>query len=194
MVKREAYESVGGHEAIRGTLSEDVAIARKMKLAGFKTRLGWGDTWATVRMYPGFAAIFRGWSRNFYVGSLGKPWRILGLIVFLLLCCLSVFAAAHWGWHGDSWKWFSASIAHYVIMTATVGLMYHWASEPKWYALLFPFGVLFLLGVCAKSLWICMTGKVTWRGTQYSAEALAAQENREEAKVTKEGAKDYAGT
>jgi chlorobactene glucosyltransferase len=183
IVKREAYESVGGHEAIRGTLSEDVAIARKMKLAGFKTRLGWGDTWATVRMYEGFGAIFRGWSRNFYVGSLGKPWRILGLIAFLLVCCLSVFVAAWWGWHRHStelydyagYGWMGAAVAHFLIMTAAVGLMYHWAREPKWYALLFPFGVLFLLTVCAKSLWICATGKVTWRGTQYTADALAGQ-------------------
>jgi glycosyltransferase involved in cell wall biosynthesis len=194
IVKRAAYESVGGHEAIRGTLSEDVAIARKMKAAGFKTRLGWGDTWATVRMYEGFGAIFRGWSRNFYVGSLGKPWRILGLIAFLLLCCLSVFAAASWAMQTGSTRWFVVSALHYAIMTATVGLMYHWAGEPKWYALLFPLGVLFLLAVCVKSLWICMTGRVTWRGTHYSAEALAGPSNVEGAKDSNQGAKNYART
>src|SRR4029450_4319595 len=47
-VKRSAYDAIGGHEAIRGTLSEDVALARQLKAAGFKPRLGFGDTWATV--------------------------------------------------------------------------------------------------------------------------------------------------
>jgi glycosyltransferase involved in cell wall biosynthesis len=186
MVKRAAYEAVGGHEAIRGTLSEDVAIARRMKLAGYRPRLSWGDEWATVRMYEGFVNIFRGWSRNFYVGSLGKPWRILGLITFLLLCCWSVFAAAGWGlyrnahpadaWSGAAWLYTAGS--HYLVMTAAVGLMYFWAGEPVWYALLFPLGVAFLLAVCVKSLWICATGKVTWRGTQYSRQQLS--ENKPE--------------
>lgn len=187
MVRRDAYEAVGGHEAIRGTLSEDVAIARQLKMAGYRPRLGWGDSWATVRMYEGFGAIFRGWSRNFYVGSLGKPWRILGLMAFLLLCCWSVFGAAGWGVYRmehpvnalAGYGWIGTAIAHYLMMTASVALMYFWAGEAIWYALLFPLGVAFLLAVCVKSLWICMTGKVTWRGTQYSADQLAGQNNSE---------------
>lgn len=187
MVRRDAYEAIGGHEAIRGTLSEDVAIARMLKMAGYRPRLGWGDSWATVRMYEGFGAIFRGWSRNFYVGSLGKPWRILGLMAFLVLCCWSVFASAGWGWYRIenpviAWGghgWIASAIAHYVMMTVSVALMYFWAGEPIWYALLFPLGGLFLFTVCIKSLWICMTGKVTWRGTQYSATELAGTTNSE---------------
>lgn len=183
MVRRAAYEAVGGHEAIRGTLSEDVAIARRLKMAGFRPRLGWGDSWAIVRMYEGLGAIFRGWSRNFYVGSLGKPWRILGLILFLLLCCWSVFAAAGYGIYRSSYPldpygstgWLLAAGAHYLIMTATVAIMYYWAGERAYYALLFPAGVGFLLAVSAKSLWICATGKVVWRGTQYTSQELAGQ-------------------
>lgn len=186
MVRRDAYEAVGGHEAIRGTLSEDVAIARKLKIAGFRPRLGWGDSWATVRMYVGLNAIFRGWSRNFYVGSLGKPWRILALMAFLLCCCWSVFAGLSWGvyrfvhpvdfLHGLGW--IGTGVAHYVAMTVTVGLMYFWAGEPVWYALLFPIGVAFLLLVSLKSLWICLTGKVIWRGTQYSREQLSSENSQ----------------
>lgn len=178
MVRRSVYEAVGGHEAIRGTLSEDVAIARRLKIAGYRPRLGWGDTWATVRMYEGFNAIFQGWSRNFYVGSLGKPWRILGLIAFIFFCCWSLLAAIGWGLYGNAphpagWMWLGAAAAHYLLITVTAALMYFWAYEPVWYALLFPISVAFLVVVSLKSLWICATGKVTWRGTQYSAEQLA---------------------
>jgi glycosyltransferase involved in cell wall biosynthesis len=183
-VKRSAYEAVGGHAAIRGTLSEDVAIARKLKRAGFRPRLGWGDTWATVRMYDGFGAIFRGWSRNFYVGSLGKPWRILGFIAFMLLCCYSVLPAFAWGVYREmnpvhalgGWGWIGSAIAHFVIMNAVTAYMYVLAHEKAWYALLMlPFGLPVMLAICIKSLWICMTGKVTWRGTQYASNQLANQ-------------------
>ena len=177
-VRRDAYDSIGGHEAIRGTLSEDVALARKLKLAGFRPRLGWGDSWATVRMYQGFGAIFRGWSRNFYVGSLGKPWRILGLITFLLLSVFSIFAAASWGWSGSAHlgrEWLMVAGLHYLAMTAIGAVMYDWANESPLYTFLLPFGCLVLLAICLKSLWICWTGKVSWRGTQYTREILPGQ-------------------
>lgn len=182
VVKRSAYDAVGGHEAIRGTLSEDVAIARKLKLAGYKPRLSWGDEWATVRMYQGFASIFRGWSRNFYVGSLGKPWRILGLISFLLINCVSVIPALIWSVHRYNnpappmmpYCWLTAALSHLIIMTAVTAWMYRRAAEPMWHAiLLLPYGIPVLLAICVKSLWICATGKVSWRGTQYSANELA---------------------
>lgn len=182
-VRREAYEAVGGHEAIRGTLSEDVALARKLKASGYRPRLGWGDTWATVRMYQGFGAIFRGWSRNFYVGSLGKPWRIIGLMTFLLLSVFSVFVAAAWGWHrhehpvGNSldWGWLAIAGLHYFAMTAIGAVMYDWAHESPWLTFLLPFGCVVLLAICVKSLWICATGKVVWRGTQYTRDHLPGQ-------------------
>jgi chlorobactene glucosyltransferase len=180
-VRRDAYDAVGGHEAVRHVLSEDVALARRLKLAGYRPRLGWGESWATVRMYVSFASIFRGWSRNFYVGSLGKPWRILGLIAFILLCCYSLFAAGAWGAYRNlhpvtdlaGWGWLATAAAHYLMMTIVAGIMYRLAHEPIWYALLLPLGLAVLLAICARSLWICATGKVVWRGTHYSRESLS---------------------
>jgi glycosyltransferase involved in cell wall biosynthesis len=182
-VRREAYEAVGGHEAIRGTLSEDVALARKLKASGYRPRLGWGDTWATVRMYQGFGAIFRGWSRNFYVGSLGKPWRIIGLMTFLLLSIFSIFVAAAWAWHRHEhpvgnwldWGWLAIAGLHYFAMTAIGAVMYDWAHESPWLTFLLPVGCVVLLAICVKSLWICATGRVVWRGTQYTRDHLPGQ-------------------
>lgn len=186
-VRRDAYEAVGGHEAIRGTLSEDVALARNLKIAGYRPRLGWGDSWATVRMYEGFGSIFRGWSRNFYVGSLGKPWRILGLIAFIFLCCFTAYLAAAWGIYRNihpvssiaGWGWIASASMHWILMTTVVAVIYHWSREAKWYALLFPIGCAALVAISIKSLQICMTGKVVWRGTQYSADQLASTSKTE---------------
>jgi glycosyltransferase involved in cell wall biosynthesis len=175
-VRRDAYEAVGGHEAIRGTLSEDVALVRKLKAAEYRPRLGWGETWATVRMYEGFAAIFRGWSRNFYVGSLGNPFRISVLMFFLWGCVYSIIGAATYATHSHApLLWITAIVLHYLMMTAVAALIYVWAHEPWWYALLLPISCLVLLAIAHKALWICWTGKVSWRGTQYTRKALDGQ-------------------
>jgi len=172
LVKRAAYDAVGGHEAIRGTLSEDVAVARRLKAAGFRPRLGWADGWASVRMYAGLGEVFRGWSRNFYVGSLGRPWRILGLLAFLAVCWLSMFVAAAWGIARPSAAWLTAAGAHFAAMTWALVLMYRWSGNPWWNALLFPIGAAVLVAISVKALWICATGKVQWRGTTYTRGTL----------------------
>jgi len=180
LVRKDVYDAIGGHEAIRGTLSEDVALARKLKSAGYRPRLSWADDWATVRMYPSFSSIYRGWGRNFFVGSLGKPWRILAAIAFVLCCCFSAYAAIAWGiyrnanpidaWGG--WGWIITGVAHLVIMTSVLAVMYYWSRNPWWNALLFPLGATVLLAIFAKSLMICATGRVEWRGTSYSRDSL----------------------
>ena len=67
-----------------------------LKGAGYRPRVGWGDGFATVRMYDSLGAIVRGWARNFYIGSRGRPWRILLAVTFVLACCLSSYAAVAW--------------------------------------------------------------------------------------------------
>lgn len=176
LVRRSAYDAVGGHEAIRGTLSEDVALARRLKDAKFRPRLSWADEFASVRMYEGLGGVFKGWGRNFYVGSHGRPWRIVGAILFILLLGFTVWAALAWGLYrashpGAGWSaanWLLSAAAHWLTMTGVLVVMYRWSDNPWWNALLFPLGAAMLIGILLRSLWTCFTGKVEWRGTTYS--------------------------
>jgi glycosyltransferase involved in cell wall biosynthesis len=180
LVRRQAYESIGGHEAIRGTLSEDTAIARRLKDAGFRPRLGWGDAFASVRMYDSLASIVRGWGRNFFVGTRGRPWRILAAVAFVVLCCFSSYAAVAWGVYRNAhplialggWGWIAAGAVHWLLMTLLLARVYQWSGARGWHALLFPLGAAVLLVIFARALVICATGKVEWRGTSYSRAAL----------------------
>jgi uncharacterized ion transporter superfamily protein YfcC len=108
----------------------------------------------------------------------------LALIFFVLCCCYSIFPAAAWGIFRNAhpvnqfagWGWLAAAAMHYLIMTVAGGLIYHFSGEPAAYALLLPISFLVLLAICFKSLWICITGKVQWRGTQYARDELSAKE------------------
>ncbi len=175
-VRRGAYDAAGGHAAVRGVMSEDLAMARKIQSAGGRVRIAWAVEWAAVRMYAGLAEIFRGWGRNFYAGSLGRPWRILAAMAFILVCGFSLFAAVGWGLYRAAhpltpvagWGWFGFAALHLGLMLTALGLTYKWSGNRPALALLFPLGFIMMLGVFAKALWNCATRKVTWRGTSYT--------------------------
>lgn len=64
MIAREAYEAIGGHRAVAGSLLEDVALARLVKRAGRRLRFRYGGEAVRTRMYRSFAQMWEGWTKN----------------------------------------------------------------------------------------------------------------------------------
>jgi glycosyltransferase involved in cell wall biosynthesis len=92
MVRRDAYDTVGGHASVAGEVLEDVELAKRVKVAGYRIWFGSGKGIVRVRMYRSFAGMWQGWRKNLYllVGSTaGAVYRELIAIVpwipFLLL-------------------------------------------------------------------------------------------------------------
>jgi hypothetical protein len=160
---------------VKDQFTEDVELARLMKSLGYRVRLATGNDYAAVRMYSSLAAIVRGWGRSFYAAGYGSPWRILLAAAFVALS-FAVYMVPLWGMHrmthpinrfaGDGW--FIAAAVQFAAMTAALMFFYAWTGNRKLYALLYPLGGGMLLRVFAKSLSMCATGKVEWRGTNYS--------------------------
>jgi glycosyltransferase involved in cell wall biosynthesis len=64
LISRLAYETIGGHEAIRGEILEDVALARHVKEAGHRIHFGPAEGVARTRMYRRWGEMWQGWSKN----------------------------------------------------------------------------------------------------------------------------------
>jgi len=64
LIRRDAYEAVGGHAAVRGEVLEDVALARRAKAAGVGLHFAPDDGMVRVRMYATFRAMWEGWTKN----------------------------------------------------------------------------------------------------------------------------------
>ena len=64
LIRRNVYEQIGGHAAVRAEVLEDVALARLAKGGGFRLHFGPGDQICRVRMYATFSAMWEGWSKN----------------------------------------------------------------------------------------------------------------------------------
>ena len=67
LIRRDAYEKIGGHRAVADTVLEDVALARLVKHAGFRLHFASGQGIARTRMYRSFAAMWQGWTKNLYL-------------------------------------------------------------------------------------------------------------------------------
>ncbi len=76
MMRREAYEAIGGHAQVASEVLEDVALARRAKAAGLRLWFGSGASLVRVRMYRSFAAMWGGWKKNLYLLIGGKPGAV----------------------------------------------------------------------------------------------------------------------
>ncbi len=64
LVRRDAYEAIGGHAGVSGEVLEDVALARRVKQAGLRLHFAPGQGIVRVRMYRSFSAMWQGWTKN----------------------------------------------------------------------------------------------------------------------------------
>jgi len=171
LVRRSVYAAVGGHEAVKHLITEDVELARLIKSRDYKTRLALGGDIASTRMYSTAGQMFRGWGRIYSGMSRRRPWRILGAIAFLFACGFSAYPAIAWGIVTGERGWLIASIAHLVLMTGALACIYRWSGNAMRYAVLFPFAAGAVVALLAFALKWCASGKVEWRGTQYKTDA-----------------------
>jgi len=101
MVRRAAYDKIGGHGAVRDRLAEDVAIVRTLKHAGARYRLRFAPELTRTRMYTDFASLWRGFQKNAAVVDPARP--VLSLSLTLIAAGLSAQA--------ELWPWLVAALA-----------------------------------------------------------------------------------
>jgi chlorobactene glucosyltransferase len=90
LFRREAYDKIGGHYAVRDKIIEDYSLGRLLKRAGMRLRFVTASDALGVRMYASLGEIWRGWRKNFYTVSEKHMLpravtRILLMFTFLVL-------------------------------------------------------------------------------------------------------------
>ena len=76
LFERSAYESFGGHEAVRDDLLEDLAFARGMHRRGIAQDSAIADGMLHVSMYDAWPAFRTGWKRIFMESCVRNPRRL----------------------------------------------------------------------------------------------------------------------
>jgi len=105
LVKREAYDAVGGHSAVASSILEDVALARAFKASGRKIRFRYAADAVRTRMYRNFRQLREGWTKNLALlfpdpGWLAAKTFLLWTFPFanLLVPLMSPALVYHWWW------------------------------------------------------------------------------------------------
>ena len=161
--RRRDYEAVGGHEAVRGQVIEDVALSRRFLRAGLPVTCLGGRGTVDFRMYPGgLGQVVEGWSKNFAAGAGGTPPLAFLLVSVWLSGCIS--AAGHLAGVGGMAP--AAALALYAAYAAQLRWMLARIGRFAWWsAALFPVPLAFFLAVFARSLALThLRGEVRWRG------------------------------
>jgi cellulose synthase/poly-beta-1,6-N-acetylglucosamine synthase-like glycosyltransferase len=175
LIRRSAYEAVGGHGAVRAKVVEDIALAREVKRRGHRLLNAVGQDIFTTRMYDSLRAMWKGWTRIFY-GAFEGVGQILGVMALTFLFTLAPFAvlaasgaalaAGAQGW----WAWtvFGVAAGTVLAIFVTMRRLFIAGCGNPWYLALYPLAVVTVLafeaGALARALGV---GAVTWRGTTY---------------------------
>ena len=101
LIRRSALDRIGGIEAVRGALIDDVALAGAVKKGGGRIWLGHARHARSVRPYPGAADVWRMVARTAYVQLRFSPLLLVATLAGMTLVWLVPLAAAAAG-HGIS--------------------------------------------------------------------------------------------
>jgi glycosyltransferase involved in cell wall biosynthesis len=178
MIRRDAYDAIGGHTGIAAEVLEDVEIARRVKKAGYRIHFAPGTGIARVRMYRTFGAMWQGWSKNLYPLMAGSFGRFVGevLAVFPWIPAIFLMMALVFRLTPNlSWRVpHSAAMVLFVLGIVLLAAR-HAAYVSKLRSNRFAVsGILYyvpaVLLYCAAltvSAWRYSRGTVVWRGREY---------------------------
>jgi GT2 family glycosyltransferase len=174
MILRDVYRQVGGHAAIASEVLEDVALARRVKQAGYQIYFTAPIAIIRTRMYRSFRALWEGWTKNLYPLMGGTTRQVLAELakVFpaLELVVLCSFCALVRGTYQPSLTLLAT------LLLLAVGLRCVRFAE-QLYRNLYPLSYIkcYVPGVCLfsaaliASWWKNTRGSVEWKGRTYQA-------------------------
>ena len=175
LMRREAYDALGGHGAVRDKVAEDLALAQHFFRAGRRVVLVRGDAELSTHMYASLPELIDGWGKNMFAGGIdAMPGGAVGRLLFPfvlpivplmgILPWLALGAAAA-GVLGAAWlAWSAICVVANLLWWA---LIYHGFQQRVWLALLYPVGAAVVLYIVFRA--IVRGRRVGWKGREYVA-------------------------
>jgi 4,4'-diaponeurosporenoate glycosyltransferase len=165
MVSKADYQKVGGHDAVKNQVLENVHLAAAFRQAGIPVRSFSGAGTLSIRMYPGgLRELSSGWKKAFATGA-GQtpPLRMAGIIfwlstaagtaVMLPVSAVTEYSLLLWG------LLYVAFAGLLLIQLRRLGQFRFWT------ALFYPVALVFFFALFAQS---AFQKQQTWKGRTYA--------------------------
>ncbi|MDQ4076218.1 MAG: glycosyltransferase family 2 protein [Chloroflexota bacterium] len=173
LVRHDAYEAIGTHEAIRSEILESVALARRMRAAGYIVRIENGFRLVRSRMWEGLADLWESYQKQ---GVALLQGSLLAVALSTLITAFLDLLPFLWPW--VAWKR-GRSRRHFLSLLAAsllppLALLYQRVRSARhfqisrWYAFTHPIGAVATLLITWGSLFRLLLHKsVSWKGREY---------------------------
>ena len=146
---------MGGHEALRDAVVDDVGLAQHVRHHRHRTGLVRADRFISVRMYHGLGEVVRGFMKNSFT-VLGRSYLLAAFFVTILFVAhLLPFILLMWPVIG--------------LIIATRIIFFAAMRYPLWSALLLhPFLAVIWIWITIRGAWLTGVRKeLNWRGRIY---------------------------
>ena len=183
LFRRDAYVEIGGHEAVRADVVEDLMLAQRITASGRRLVLAHADDLMATRMYRSLGDIVEGWSKNVAIGARRTvsawlrpfvPWLLSALIVSLWVAPPVALVVFGLGGPAAAFRWsllvVALSVLHWAIVLGRMRV-------PLGYVASYPLGALAAAAIIARSAW---RGDrvVEWKGRAYGPGGHRIQRKR----------------
>lgn len=165
MIRREAYDRFGGHEAVRDEVLEDVRFAQRAGESGLRCGMFLAPELFQMRPYDSLSDLWSGYVKNFYHGTNRSAGKALTAAAFVSVTTLMPWLTLAVGAAlGDvattalSGGILGLQLIYRFIHDGAIGL-------PRIYGLTHPLGNAILVGIILHSTVRGLTGrKTSWKG------------------------------
>ena len=160
-ITRDAYQQVGGHQAVSNQIVEDVELSRLAKKNGIRILTLAGTRVVSCRMYHSFSEVWDGFSKNLFGLVRYKiiPFFVLMLALFTM-CVLPYITV----WFVPLRELSIVAIIMNIAMRTVLAFKYR---HPFWTSVIWhPFGVLLTLLIGINSFFQVRRGRLQWKDRQ----------------------------
>jgi len=176
VVRRAAYETAGGHTAVRRSLAEDVDLGRRLGAAGVRVLVVDGSELVTCGGYETLREVWYGNTKNLFAVLFRSRLLVAGAVLALLTAWVApwiALAAALAGAGGAVVP--GAAVALGLGGRLGVAWRFGYPVRDAWSH---PLLVALLSVLLVASAWTYMRGRARWRDREYAPERVEADGER----------------
>lgn len=171
LIRAETYRNIGTHQAIAMRPDDDMKLAKRVKIQGYRTEVLFGTDMVRVDWYPSLSAMVHGLMKNAFSGI---DYRVSTA----LSGCLIQTAFFVWPFFAlfiTDGLAFQLYLLNYVLLTLICRDHARFNKVAPWFGLTFALSSLLIVYIVLRAMALTLwQGGIVWRGTLYPLEELKA--------------------